>query len=203
MTVLFFLPVTISVSHACLGQAFFCITVCLALFTRSEWRWDQQAFQDPGSPSLRQLAAGTTAAIFLQLMLGAAFRHNGFGIIPHVIGAVVVTVGVLWTLVRVLVAYPRERNLVRPALLLAGLLVVQIALGVSSYIAKMAAIDAPQPLSNVVGVTTTHVAVGALVLASSLLLTLQVFRKVAAPGKGRAVALTIPKSNELPGASRA
>jgi heme a synthase len=203
VTVLFFLPVTISVSHACLGQAFFCITVSLALFVRSDWRWDQPQFQDSGSPPLRQLAAGTTAAIFLQLMLGAAFRHNGFGIMPHVVGAVLVTVGVLWMLVRVLLAYPRERSLVRPVLLLSGLLIIQIFLGVSSYIAKLAATNAPQPLPTVVEVTTAHVAVGALVLASSLVLTLQVFRNLAAPGKGVAVALAIPNNDEWSGASQA
>src|SRR5207248_5104067 len=137
ITVLFFLPVTISVSHACLGQIFFCITVSLALFTGSDWRWDEQRFQDSGMPSLRQLTAGTTAAIFLQLMLGAAFRHNGFGIIPHVIGAVVVTAGVFWISVRVLTRYPREPRLVRPALALAALLVAQVLLGTGSYAMKL------------------------------------------------------------------
>ena len=33
VTVLYFLPTPISVSHAALAQIFFCLTVCLALFT--------------------------------------------------------------------------------------------------------------------------------------------------------------------------
>jgi hypothetical protein len=45
--------------------------------------------------------------------------------------------------------------------------------------------------------------VGALVLASSLVLTLQVFRNLAAPGKSVAVALAIPNNDELSGASQA
>ena len=65
----------------------------------------------------------------------------------------------------------------RPALLLAGLLVLQLLLGAGSYGMKLAARDAPQPLPPVVAVTTAHVAVGALVLAASLLVTLEVFRK--------------------------
>ncbi len=32
----------------------------------------------------------------MQLILGAAFRHKGFGIIPHLIGAVVVTGMIFW-----------------------------------------------------------------------------------------------------------
>jgi heme a synthase len=202
ITVLFYLPVAISVGHACVGQVFLCITVSLWLFTRSEWRWDEQKLEDAATPSLRQLAAGTTAAIFLQLLLGAAFRHNGFGIVPHVVGAVVVTLGVFWLLVRILTAYAAERNLVRPVLLLTVLLVVQIFLGVWSYMAKMGALNAPQPLPPVVTVTTTHVAVGALVLVSSLVVTLQVFRQVAAAGGGVSLASSA-KGAELAGASRA
>src|SRR5204862_6157347 len=98
---------------------------------------------------MRRVSAATTAASFFQLMLGAAFRHNGFGIIPHVIGAVVVTAGVFWISVRVLTRYPREPRLVRPALALAALLVAQISLGIGSYAMKLAARNAPQPLPPV------------------------------------------------------
>ena len=66
-------------------------------------------------------------------------------------------------------------------MLLTALLVLQLCLGVVSYFAKMAAINAPQPLSPLIEITAAHVAVGALVLASSLVATLQVFRNPAAP----------------------
>ena len=46
---------------------------------------------DSGSPRIHSLAAMTASAVFIQLLLGAAFRHKGFGIIPHVCWAVVVT----------------------------------------------------------------------------------------------------------------
>jgi len=149
------------------------------LFTRCDWQWNQQRLHDSATPSLRQLAAGTSAAVFLQLLLGAAFRHKGFGISPHIVGAVVVTGGVLWLLVRILTRYPQERAVLRPVLLLTALLVVQLGLGGASYFLRMAAMNAPQPLSPLIETTAAHVAVGALVLASSLVDTLQVFRNVA------------------------
>ncbi len=180
ITVLFFLPVDVSVAHACLAQAFFCIMVSLALFTRSDWRWDEPKVKAPSNLSLRRLATATTALIFLQLMLGAAFRHHGFGIIPHVVGAGLVTVAVLWTLVRVLSDFRSESRLMRPALLLTGLLVAQVALGIGSYWEIWSNQNAPQPMPPVVAVTTTHVAIGALVLAASLALTYQTYRLVAA-----------------------
>ena len=182
ITVLFFLPAPISVAHACLAQICFCLAVVLALATRYEWRAGDARIDDAGSPPLRQLAAVTTAAIFLQLALGAAFRHNGFGIIPHVAGAVVVTAGILWMLVRVRSEHKDQRGLVRGAGVLTALLGLQLLLGIGSYIEKLAERTAPQPLPPAVTVTTAHVAVGALVLASSLLLTLEVFRVLSAAG---------------------
>lgn len=181
ITVLFFLPVDISVAHACLAQAFFCIMVSLALFTGADWRWDEPKTKDHAGISLRRLATATTVLIFVQLMLGAAFRHHGFGIIPHVVGASLVTVAVLWMLVRVLSEFRAERRLTRPLWLLTGLLVGQVALGIGSYWEVWTNQNAPQPMPPVVLVTTTHVAVGALVLAASLALTYQTYRLMAAP----------------------
>src|SRR5579871_2397656 len=40
VTVLYKLPLAVSVVHACLAQVFFCITVSLALVTGSRWRAD-------------------------------------------------------------------------------------------------------------------------------------------------------------------
>lgn len=176
ITVLLELPVTVSVSHACLGQIFFCIMVSLALFTGRRWNWNEASSPDRGRPSVRQLSLVTTALIFVQLVLGAAFRHKGFGVIPHVIGAVIVTVTVLWLVTRIIAEHRGEPRLLYPALLLAVLLIAQVLLGIGSYFMLIAFRNAPQPLPPVVDVTTAHVAVGALVLATGLVLTYQALR---------------------------
>ena len=181
ITVLFYLPVAISVGHATLAQSFFCTTVSLALFTRADWRWNEAKMEDLSAPSLRQLSVMTSAVILLQLVLGAAFRHNGIGIIPHIVVAMVVTLLVTWTAMRVFTKFSSERRLVQLAATLVGLLVVQLFLGIGAYMMKLAARNAPQPLPPVVNITTAHVAVGALVLATSVVLTLHVFRFVASP----------------------
>ena len=210
ITVLFYLPVDISVAHACLAQLFFCITVSLALFTSPGWRWDEPKIEDASAPSLREMATLTTALVFVQLMLGAAFRHHGFGIVPHVVVAALVSAGVLWILVRVLTVRPRSpslpsdpsadglrdaergrsvsevegrnyrgaRALERSALVLAGLLVVQVFLGFASYmiLVENPAMRDQQPLPSFVEIATTHVVVGALLLAASLVLTYRAFQ---------------------------
>jgi cytochrome c oxidase assembly protein subunit 15 len=180
ITVLYYLPVDISVAHACLAQLFFCLMVSLGLFTNPDWRWDQLKLEDPSAPSVRSLSVATTILIFVQLMLGAAFRHHGFGIIPHILVAALVTVSVFWLLLRILSGFRHESRLERPAFLVAGWLLVQVLLGVGSYLMILGAQGAPQPLPPVVAVTTAHVAVGALLLASSLFLTFSIYRYVAA-----------------------
>lgn len=181
VTVLLDLPTVTSVGHACLGQIFFGVMVSLVLFTRRDFTWDEPKANDVASPPLRKLAAATTALIFVQLVLGAAFRHHGFGIVPHLVGAGLVTISVLWTLVRVHSSFGDQPRLKRPAWLLAVLLVAQVGLGLGAYWELWTNRDAPQPLPPVVDVTTAHVALGALVLATSLVLTIQAYRFIAAP----------------------
>ena len=76
----------------------------------------------------------------------------------------------------VLRRYRGEPFLTRPALIALGLLVVQLSLGVAAYIVRAASPNDPQPLNPMVGVTVAHVACGALVFATTIVLTLRVFK---------------------------
>jgi heme a synthase len=192
--VLFYLPKAVSIGHASLGQIFFSLTFCLALFTRSDWRWDEPKARDIHSPSLRALAVFTSAAVFVQIVLGAAFRHNEFGILPHFLGGVAVTIAVLWLLETVFNKFPDVKGLKIPAVLLAEVVVLQFFLGIVTYSMKLNYADAGQPIPGVVIMTTTHVAVGALVLASSLFMTFQVFKYVAPQGEEESVAAEAGKA---------
>jgi len=125
------------------------------------------------------VAISAAHATLAQLALGAAYRHAGLGVAPHVVGAAVVTLLVAWVVSRILTHFARQPALMRPALLLGGLLMAQIVLGVESYILKMALRGASQPLPPVVDITTAHVAVGALTLVTSLYLTYQTHRFLA------------------------
>lgn len=181
ITVLFYLPAAVSTGHATLAQIFFCLTSSLALFTRPGWRWEEPKVEDASGISLHYLTTAATGAILIQLVLGAAFRHSGFGIAPHLVGAGVVSLLAVWTVARVLMKFSHVPGLLRPALLLGGLLLVQVFLGIGSYVMKIQARNAPQPLPPVVRMTTTHVAMGALVLMASLFLTYQAYRWVSTP----------------------
>lgn len=181
LTVLLYLPPPVSAGHATLGQIFFCITSSIAFFTGERWRWDESKMQDESNPSIHNLAAATTGAILIQLVLGALYRHSGLGVVPHIVGACVVTALIIWLETRVLLKHSGVRGLVNPAVLMIVLLIGQISLGIASYWIKMADKGVPQPLPPFVNTTTAHVAVGAGLLLTSLYLTYQTYRFLASP----------------------
>ena len=181
MTVIFLLPKPVSIGHACLAQLFFSTTVAIALFTSESWSRGARVVDDAGAPPLHWLAMAACMCVFLQLALGASARHKALGILPHVIGALIATGMVLWVSVRVLMRQAGHDALRRSALTLLFTTFLQIFLGIAAYMSRLATAEAPQPMPVMVGFTVAHVAVGALTLASSVVLAIQLFRNVRRP----------------------
>jgi len=200
LTVLMKLPPAVSVSHACLAQAFLCLTVAVAAMTGGAWDRPASAREELSVIPLRALAAATTAAVYGQLLLGAVVRHTKAGlaipdfplafgrVIPplndaavqihfaHRVGALLVALLVAWTAARVLRAHRDEPRLTRPAIALLALLGAQLVLGALTIWTGRAVIP-----------TTAHVLGGASVLAAGFLLTLRAYRftaprRLLAPG---------------------
>jgi cytochrome c oxidase assembly protein subunit 15 len=184
LTVIYLLPTPVSVAHACLAQIFFCTVIALAATTSREWL---SAGTTEDTSGVRAAAMGATAAVFVQLLLGAVMRHIGAGLaIPtfpssfgrwvppldsapvavhfaHRIGALVVTALV----VRLVAVAGRaeDRRFRRPAAILLVLVLVQVGFGAAAVLTGKA-----------VTPTTTHVALGAAVLGSCWWLTLRSIR---------------------------
>jgi cytochrome c oxidase assembly protein subunit 15 len=181
MTVIFLLPKPVSIGHACLAQLFFCTTVAVALFTSESWRRGARIVDDSGAPPLHWLALAVPACVFLQLALGASARHQAIGILPHMIGALLATGMVMWITVRVLMRHADHQALCRSALALLSITFLQVFLGIAAFMSRLATADAPQPMPVMVGFTVAHVAVGALTLALSVVLAIQIFRNIRRP----------------------
>src|SRR5947199_8001668 len=93
LTVLFYLPPAISSAHAALAQTFFCVVVLIALFTSRRWiEEDLPAQPDEYRPTLLTLSVLSICVLYLQLVLGAMFRHHGLSWWPHVLNAATVTI---------------------------------------------------------------------------------------------------------------
>lgn len=179
--VVFHHPAVVATAHATLGQIFFLTVVGLALFTSSWWQSDRPSLDDSASPRLSSLASWTTLVILVQVVLGAGFRHGAFGILPHLIGAAVITFMVIWT---GRVAKSRFRTVPeirRSVIWLHATFGAQILLGFAAYWAVAASRESTQPMLLYVLMTVAHVVVGALTLASSVLLTLVSHRLLHAP----------------------
>ena len=176
ITVKFLLPPPVSSAHATLAELFFITVLSLAVFTGQWWQSEQPQLEDHDSPRLRALTVWTSVLILIQIVLGAAFRHNAFGIIPHLIGAVAVTFMVFWTVLAVATRFRKVKDLRSAARYLEIALGIQILLGGTAYWAVLAVRNAVQPTPIYVFLTVAHVAVGALTFAASAFLALRCFR---------------------------
>lgn len=186
LTVIYLLPDWISVAHATLGQSFLCLLGALALFTSREWA-GRPALDPSVDASVRRLLAVTTALVWAQLVAGAIVRHSGHGLRWHFAIAFLVAVHVL----AVLGKLARDERLMRPlyphALALGGLVTLQVFLGFAAYVFVRRLRGDVAPLGEVL-VTTAHQTTGALILLTSLLLTLRSYRLLRRPSERPAAA---------------
>jgi len=180
LTVLFYLPPPISSAHAALAQTFFCLTVAVAIFTGPRWVEEvPQVESDVRRPTLITLSLLSIFVLYVQLILGAMFRHHGMSWWPHVVNAPVVAFVLSWTAIRALSLYSKIEAVRRPAILLLGLLITQLCLGFLAFLTRVAwGHDAIQPELPMVVSTVAHVAVGALTLATAVVLAIQVWRHI-------------------------
>jgi len=141
----------------------------------------------PASGAARALTLATLLAVYAQMLLGAVVRHTGAGLViptfplangrlwPHIdssfvawqmahrVGALVVTVLAVTTVVHVLRRFAGEARLRRAALALVAVLSWQILLGALTIWTAKAVIP-----------TTLHVVSGAVLLVCALLLAMRV-----------------------------
>lgn len=184
LTVKLNLPLVVSAAHATLAQLFFCTTVSLAVFTSRSWIEKSDPKEEQGSLPVRYLCVAAAVTIFLQLIIGATLRHSATWdqplptdlLLTHVGGAIAVTVLLGSAAFVILRRHGGETFLTRPAKLALSLLAVQLFLGIAAYITRVASPNDPQPLNPMVGITVAHVACGAAVFATTIVLTLRAFR---------------------------
>lgn len=180
LTVLLLQPPAVSSAHATVAQTFFCIAVLIAMFTGRSWIEEHPRVEpDSRRPSLITLTLLSVFVLYVQLILGAMFRHHGMSWWPHVIHAAVVAIVLSWTAVRAMTVYPNIAAVRRPSVAMLGLMVAQLCFGFLAFITRVLwGQDAPQPELPMILATVVHVAVGALLLAATVVLAVQVWRNV-------------------------
>lgn len=182
-------PIAIYVAYVGAVQVLFCLTVAIALVTRTDWRWDEPKSLDVVSPSLRHVLVFTTGAIFAESILGAAFHYRQSGIAFHFLSGVVISVCALWALEMTLTKFSAILELKIPAILLGETVVLELLLGIVAYSMGMnaRAQALANPLPGTVIMSETHTGIGALALAASLFVTFQAFKYLAPQRKAAAI----------------
>jgi cytochrome c oxidase assembly protein subunit 15 len=183
LTVKLMLPLVVSAAHATLAQLFFCTVVSISVFTSRGWheRWAAQG--NAGGTRISYLCIAAVVTIFLQLILGATLRHSATWdhelpiqlVLAHIGGALTVAIVLGRAAITVLRRHSAEKYLTTPAKLALLLLGGQLLLGVTAYLTRRASTHQAQPLNPMIGITVAHVACGALVFATTIVLTLRSF----------------------------
>jgi cytochrome c oxidase assembly protein subunit 15 len=188
---------TLAMLHGCTGPLFFGLTIAMVVFTSTRWCSGHAALSIAPVGHIRRLALVTCILVYLQILLGAVVRHVPVAAEPttfvhavrfHLFLAAILTLHIAflcWSVWRHVRGIQPLRGL---AFALAVLLLVQLTLGAATWLVKFAAPSwAPGWIS--IGraaiqdggwlqthVITAHVAVGSLLLATSLALALYIQR---------------------------
>lgn len=178
------------VIHACFAQIVFGAVLGIAVFTSKWWVSEQPQLEDSGTPSIHSLTILNAGVIYLQVILGAGFRHKDIPIWPHIAGAMLVLGMVIWTAVALRKRFPQSPELSRVRILLHAIFGMQFLLGLAAYWSRLTTVEAPQPMPVMVTLTVIHTVVGAVLFAFSLLVVLMCYRLVP---RGREVAATAPR----------
>lgn len=171
---------TFAAIHGCTGQAVFALLVSLCVVTSRDWFVSDRPRAD--IHHLRRKSLVTLALIYAQMVIGATLRHFGANLVLHAIMA-----SVVWGHCAVLV-WRIERNkldapsLATPARWMALAVTLQVLLGMGAWWLL-------RPFDGVardVSLTqaffrSSHVVNGALLLGSSMVLTLRAYRHLTTP----------------------
>ncbi len=202
ITVLFFLPTPISVLHASIAPLFFCLVVTLSVVTSPKWthlsRFLGEGWREAlkGTERELRLAVLTTLALYLQHVLGAALRHSGTvngtkgavlvtsALVVHLGGALAVT-GLIIFVSRAFIKRIRDASIIRLVYLELSLLLAQLLLGLGAYLTRIDPANQVQPTVARVWLTTSHLTIGVLLLATSLVVTLKMTGKAVGTAASR------------------
>lgn len=174
------LTANVAVLHALLAHIFFSLATVTAVGTSSSWNSPPERVDGSSKPFLRPLVVAIPPVVFLQITLGAAFRHDITSVMPHMAIAMFVAFLALIGSSVVLQNFPRPAAMRHAAVALISLVLTQVCLGIGAFI--MLVLNSAGTF-YFVAVTVGHVLIGASTLAASVVMAMQVWRCVLPSGR--------------------
>ncbi|MEP6960633.1 MAG: hypothetical protein ABI995_01040 [Acidobacteriota bacterium] len=166
---------TLGLLHAFLAQVLLAGSAALVVRASASWSGDPQIIQDYGWPSLRSLSFILPLFVAMQVGLGAAFRQRILGLMPHIIGAMLVSLFILMVGAFVLQQCKDHPTLQPAGKTLMVATFVQVFLGISAFTVRSLP---TQETTAILIIATAHVATGAFLLSASVVLGMQIRRNV-------------------------
>ena len=162
--------------HGVLAHAFLALAASLTLFTSRAWGGQTTPFPIEVAGRLRSWALVVTAATYLQIVLGAVVTHTESGLGVHVGVAALLSILVIVLTQRVCSRLANWPELVRPARFLRLFWILQVILGVGSYLMELGGPQIPMSALLALAFPIAHRLGAGFMLVASLVLTLRVFR---------------------------
>jgi len=169
------LPPAIAVFHALLAHLFLALIVAITVGASAGWNRAPELAEGASRPLLRPAAVATPPIVFLQITLGAAYRHNITSVFPHMALAMGVAFLALIVSSVVLQNFPRPAPLRHAAAALIAIVLTQMCLGITAFLLLLLN---QASTAYFIPSTVAHVTVGAATLASSVVMAMQIWRSI-------------------------
>ena len=173
--------------HACFAQIMFAAILGMAVFTSKWWVSERPMLEDGGPPSVQTIAVINAVVTFIQVFLGAGFRHQGMPIWPHMAGSLAVLGTTIWLAAVLRRRFDESSELTLGRVLLHSVIGMQILLGGAAYWSRISTADAPTPQPVMIWLTVIHTVFGAITFGVSVFVALLCYRAVS---RNRAAVVT-------------
>ncbi len=161
--------------HAFFGALLFAAVGVIALLTSPSWQRDPELVRDYGWPSLPSLSSAAAFLVAVQVAFGAGIRHSAVGVMPHLLGALVVALFIVIVGAFVTNQFPNHASLRRMAIALMVITGIQAFFGMTVFLMRM--MGTASSLAFLV-ISVAHVATGSLVFTVSVMLAMEIRRCV-------------------------
>lgn len=159
-----------AVCHAAFAHLFTASITMTLVMTISSWnRTPVRLAAGPWS-ALRPAAIAAPGAVFGQIVLGALYRHELTGVMPHMLGAMIVALLTMAVSAIVLQHFSESRDLKRAATLLISAVLLQVCLGIAVFSMLLLNVRDTEAF---IWLATAHVTTGTLVLGASVVMAMQ------------------------------
>ncbi|HUX21452.1 MAG TPA: COX15/CtaA family protein [Spirochaetia bacterium] len=175
----------ITLIHAFVAQVFLGVVVSLTVFTSPGWVRAGElraGFQKAQTPIVYFITTAATAALLIQVLLGAAYSRNLVGVVPHLAGAIVTATLIVWgTILVVHLEHERDRAfpyLTVPARIGIWVLMFELAVGLLSYFFGAGYVgDSSEPNREIIA-SVIHTAFASALLVTEVTLQIRLYRMV-------------------------